>query len=100
MLTDEDFEKIKALAAIGKSSFSDVVRRAISGQKPRSAPNVQNAESWEDLSRAVANLNQLTYRVNFISKGGEGKVTDKQIVKLLSTVSQQVMSLRKEILEL
>lgn len=100
MLTDEEFEKIKALAAIGKSSFSDVVRRAISGQKPRSAPNVQNAESWEDLSRAVANLNQLTYRVNFISKGGEGKVTDKQIVKLLSTVSQQVMALRKEILEL
>lgn len=100
MLTDEEFGKIKALAAVGKSSLSDVVRRAIAGQKPRSAPNVQNATAWEDLSRVVSNLNQLAYRVNLISKGGDGKVTDVQVMRLLGTVSQQVMSLRKEILEM
>lgn len=100
MLTDEEFGKIKALAAVGKSSLSDVVRRAIAGQKARSAPNVQNAESWEDLSRVVANLNQLTYRVNFISKGGGGKVTDKEIVKALAIVKEHVVALRQEILDL
>lgn len=100
MLDNDDYKKLKALADVGKSSISDVVRRSISGQQARSAPNVQNTLAWGDLSRVVANLNQLTFRVNFIAKGGEDKVTDKDIVKVLAHVNKQVAALRKEILEM
>lgn len=100
MLTDDEYGKVKALAAVGKSSISDVVRRSISGQQARSAPNVQNAVAWGDLSRVVANLNQIAFRVNFLSKGGDDRVTDVEVVKTLAHVNKQIAALRKEILEM
>lgn len=98
-MNDKDFEQIKALAALGKKSPSEIVRRSIKGLKIYTAPDVANTQCWSNLSRALSNLNQIAFRLNYISKGGkeEGAVTDKELKGTIEDVKVEVVRLRAEI---
>lgn len=96
-VSDDVYNRVKELAALGKKSPGAIIEESIKESKIKPAPSVQNTVAWGDLSRVVANLNQIAFRVNVISKGGDGKVTTTEVAKLLGTVSLQVAALRREI---
>lgn len=98
-MNDKDFGQIKALAALGKKSPSEIVRRSIKGLKIYQAPSVQNMKAWGDLSRVAANLNQIAFRLNYVSRGGKNEkaVTDKELRDCIEDVKKELVALRAEI---
>lgn len=100
-MSDADFDRLKALAEVSRKSTAEVVRRSIKEFKIRQAPNVKNMQAWVDLSRVVSNLNQISFRLNYVSKGGEKDVpTIDELAKIIDKVNENVSALRHKIREI
>lgn len=98
-LSDDVYNRVKSLAALGKKSPSQIISDSIKEAQIRQVPSVQNMKAWSELSRVTANLNQIAFRLNYISKGEkeERSVTYNELRDCIEDVKKEVVALRAEI---
>lgn len=98
-LSDEVYDRVKSLSELGKKSPSSVISSLIKESVVKQAPNISDMKCWSDLSRVTANLNQIAYRLNYLSRGGKNEkaITDKELHDCIEDVKKEVVALRAEI---
>lgn len=98
-LSDEVYDRVKSLSELGKKSPSSVISSLIKESVVKQALNISDMKCWSDLSRVTANLNQIAYRLNYISRGGkkEGSISDEELMVCIESVKAEVVRLRAEI---